>query len=239
MTIISAGETNQSTSNQRANNQSDRSSAPQICLRASLHGLYVITDEGATGGHQAMARAAISGGARILQLRAKSTPPRQLLETAHTLRRLTREAGVLLLINDNPDLALACRADGVHLGPDDLSPREARRILGPNFLIGVSCGDAEEAKIAAREGADYIGAGAVFGTQTKLDAGAPIGLEMLRAIIGATPLPVAAIGGIGLSNIASIQAAGAKMACVISAISSAGDENAMTAATRALAQTFA
>jgi len=205
---------------------------------ALLSGLYVITDERATGSHQAMAHAAISGGARILQLRDKSTPPAQLLEISRLLRRQTREAGVLFIINDNPQLALTVEADGVHLGPDDLSPAAARGVLGAHFLIGVSCGNAQEAKIAAASGADYIGAGAVFGTQTKLDAGAPIGLEVLRAITSATDLPVAAIGGVGLSNIHLLRAAGAQMACVISEISGAGDEKAMAEKTRALVNAF-
>lgn len=207
-------------------------------LAALLSGLYVITDERATGGHKAMARAAIHGGARILQLRDKSTPTAELEEIARTLRTLTREAGVLFLINDDPQLALIVQADGVHLGPDDLAPSEARGVLGENFLIGVSCGDAIEARRAAENGADYIGAGAVFGTQTKLDAGEAIGLEVLRAIVEATELPVAAIGGVNLSNIQLVREAGAQMACVISEISSAGSETAMSEKTRDLIQKF-
>ena len=212
-------------------------------LAALLSGLYVITDERAAGGHEAMARAAIHGGARIIQLRDKSTPAASLLEVARTLRSLTREAGVLFIINDNPQLALSVQADGVHLGPDDLSLFEARAVfgtmLGESFLIGVSCGNAKEAKVAAAAGADYIGAGAVFGTQTKLDAGAAIGLKVLRAIVEATELPVAAIGGVTLSNIASTRETGAQMACVISEISREKNETAMTEKTRELAKVFA
>ena len=205
---------------------------------AGLHGLYVITDERAAGGHEAMARAAIEGGARVLQLRDKSTLASEILEIARELRRLTRDAGVLFFINDDPKLAAACQADGVHLGPDDMTPCEARGVLGERALIGVSCGDASEAKIAAQNGADYIGAGAVFTTQTKLDAGAPIGLGVLREIVEATALPVAAIGGVSLSNIAFLREAGAKMACVISAISGEGDEAEMSAATHKLVRAF-
>ena len=205
---------------------------------AHLSGLYVITDERATGGHEAMARAAIRGGARILQLRDKSTPLPQLRETAHALRHLTRDAGVLFIINDNVQLALDVEADGVHLGPDDFSPAQARAILGDSFLIGVSCGDANQANIAAQNGADYIGAGAVFGTRTKLDAGEAIGLGVLRQIVEATPLPVAAIGGVTLSNIHLVREAGAKMACVISGISRVENQIAMTEKTRELVQQF-
>lgn len=218
--------------------QADHAIAKQASLNTLLHGLYVITDERATGSHEAMARAAIKGGARIIQLRGKNTAFSQLLETAHILRHLTREAGVLFIINDDPELTLTVQADGVHLGPDDLTPRQARQMLGSGYLIGVSCGDALEAKSAAQEGADYIGAGAVFGTQTKHDAGAPIGLAVLRSIVEATALPVAAIGGVGLSNIHSVREAGAKMACVISEIAGAGDECAMSAITRSLVESF-
>lgn len=206
--------------------------------RSRLHGLYVITDERASGGHETMARAAIAGGANVLQLRDKSTPKQQLLETARTLRRLTRAKGVLFFINDDPELALSVEADGVHLGPDDMAPQAAREMLGLRFLIGVSCGDEAEAKKALQCGADYIGAGAVFSTQTKSDAGAPIGKGVLAAIVRATPLPVAAIGGIALSNIAHVRDAGAKMACVISAVANAGHEKEMIAATRDLARAF-
>lgn len=213
--------------------------ASQQPLRNRLHGIYVITDERAAGGHEAIARAALAGGAQVLQLRDKSTPIGALIPVALALRRLTLEAGVLLLINDRPDLAVAVEADGVHLGPGDFPPQLARRVLGPHRLIGVSCGDAEEARQAFAAGADYIGAGAVFATATKPDAGAPIGLEVLRSIVDATPLPAAAIGGIDLSNLREIGRTGAAMACVVSAVTQAGDEAAMTAATRALVEQFA
>ena len=207
---------------------------PQFLPRAKLCGLYVITDAQLGGGHLPIARAAISGGARILQLRDKATPPAELLPIARELRRLTREAGVVFLINDRADLALAVEADGVHLGPDDLPIGEARHVLGPQKIIGVTCATPKEAVAAWRGGADYIGCGAIFGTQTKHDAGAAIGLEKLRDVVVATPLPVAAIGGVNLENIASTCAAGAKMACVISAVTSAGNETAMSQAVREL-----
>ncbi|MDQ3815324.1 MAG: thiamine phosphate synthase [Armatimonadota bacterium] len=209
-------------------------SLPRHLLRARLRGLYVITDERMGGGHSVIARAALAGGAAIIQLRDKSSSLPRLLETARELRRLTRSARALFIINDRVDVALAVQADGVHLGPDDMPLAEARRVLGPHRLIGASCGDVEEARRAERAGADYIGAGAIFGTATKHDAGAPIGLEALRAIVAATTLPVAAIGGVNRDNIAAVMAAGADMACVVSAVASAGNESAMTAATRDL-----
>jgi thiamine-phosphate pyrophosphorylase len=190
------------------------------------------------GGHLAIARAALAGGAAIVQLRDKSTPLHGLLPVARTLRRLTRQAGALFIVNDRIDVALAVEADGAHLGPDDLPVAAARRALGPHFLLGASCGNAGEARHATDSGADYIGAGAVFATGTKPDAGQPIGLAGLRAIVAATPLPVAAIGGLGPGNIAATLEAGATMACVVSVVAGAGDEAAMIAATRALIATF-
>lgn len=215
----------------------------KIDRRATLRGLYVITDErvaeqNSPENHERIARAAIAGGAKIIQLRAKSTPTTELPRLAHALRMLTREAGVLLIINDNPQLVVECGADGVHLGPADCSPIAARKILGESKIIGVSCGDALEARAAFESGADYIGAGAIFSTVSKADAGAPIGLDNLREIVSATPLPVAAIGGIALANIADIAKTGAAMACVISAITRAADETEMIKAARALSAKF-
>lgn len=220
-----------------------RLQAKQIPLESRLLGLYVITDEQALGqsspaNHMRIARAAIAGGARILQLRAKNTPSAQRLAIAQEMRVLTRETGTVFLINDLPELACLVDADGVHLGPDDLAPQDARVLLGRGKLVGVSCNDANEAIAAFQAGADYIGAGAVFATTTKSDAGTPIGLERLKTIIGATPLPVAAIGGVGLSNIAQLGTAGAAMACVISAITGKKTELEMAQTTRRLRESF-
>ena len=200
-----------------------------------LRGLYVITDERLGGGHLAIARAAIAGGARILQLRDKTAGDAELLPLAREICKLALETGVLFILNDRLELALQCGADGVHLGPGDLSIEKARRLAGQDFLIGASCGTIEEARAAENDGANYIGAGAVFGTATKLDAGAAIGLERLRQIVAATALPVAAIGGISANNIASTIEQGARMACVVSAVASAGTEEQMANAARELA----
>ena len=207
-------------------------------LAARLRGLYVITDTHLGGGHVAIARAALCGGARVIQLRDKSTAPRPLLAIARELRGLTRDYNALLLVNDRLDLALLSEADGVHLGPDDWPVRDVRSAVRPDFLIGASCGTPAEARAAQRDGADTIGIGAVYGTQTKTDAGAAIGLQGLRAVMSATNLPAAAIGGIDKANIADVAASGVNMACVISAIANAGDETAMEAATRELNRLF-
>lgn len=194
------------------------------------------------GGHLTIARAALRGGARVIQLRDKTTPPRPLLHIAREIRQLTRESGALLMINDQLDLALLCEADGVHLGPDDWPIAAVRQIAPAGFLIGASCGTPDEARTAQRAGADTIGIGAVYATSTKTDAGGAIGLDGLRAVMNATSLPCAAIGGIGLNNIGAVAQTGVQMACVISAIASAGDADgdgvAMENATRALNARF-
>ncbi|MDF2439556.1 MAG: thiamine-phosphate pyrophosphorylase [Abditibacteriota bacterium] len=207
---------------------------PPHLRRARLRGLYVITDERWGGGHLAIARAALRGGASVVQLRAKNTPLPKLLSVAQELRRLTREHGALFLINDRIDVALLCQSDGVHLGPDDCPVALARRALGPHILIGASCGDAEESRQAELDGADYIGAGDIFGTATKPDAGAPIGLEGLQRIAQSTQLPVAAIGGLSRDTIHAAIEHGAAMACAISAVAKAGDDTAMQQAAREL-----
>lgn len=209
---------------------------PPHLLRSRLHGLYVITDERIGGGHLAIARAALAGGANIIQLRDKSASVVQLLPLAHELRRMTRAAGALFFVNDKIDMALAVGADGVHLGPDDMPLAEARRLLGPHRLLGTSCSNVTEVQTATRTGADYIGAGAIFGTATKHDAGPAIGLNQLHAMAKSTNLPIAAIGGVNEANIVSTIEAGANMACVVSAIALAGDHAAMLAATRNLIQ---
>lgn len=218
--------------------QNDENPHAAVPVISQLRSLYVITDAALGGGHIAIARAALAGGARIVQYRDKSGRSlNEILPELLAIRAMTQAAGALLIINDRIDWALACDADGVHLGPDDAPVAEARRMVSkirPDLLIGASCGSPEEARAAHASGANYIGAGAIFGTQTKLDAGEAIGLDALAAIVDATPLPVAAIGGIGPANIASVVARGAAMACVVSAVASAGDEAAMICAARDL-----
>ncbi len=198
-----------------------------------LRGLYVVTDARAPGGHVAMARAALKGGARVVQLRDKTLSDAQLLPIAREIAACSKKLGALFLVNDRIELARDCGADGVHLGPDDASIELARQLF-PSAVIGASCGTAEEARRAERSGADMIGAGAVFSTQTKSDAGAPIGLGGLREIVRATHLPVAAIGGLGSTNLVECLQTGAKMVCVVSAISQARDETAMQIVARQL-----
>src|SRR5919198_5210070 len=138
--------------------------------------LYVITDSRVAGGRDQieLVRAAIRGGATVVQLRDKELPARDQYELGRRLRELTRAANIPLIVNDRIDLALAIDADGVHLGQDDLPPRVARALLGHGRIVGVSAGTPEEFELVRREGADYIGAGPFAATETKADAGAAI-----------------------------------------------------------------
>jgi len=203
------------------------------CCFAMLSGVYVITDEQLRPGrtHAQIARAAIAGGARIIQIRDKIASDRKFYADALELRRITREAGVLLFVNDRVDIAAAVQADGVNLGQTDLPAAVARTILGKGVLIGTSADSLEQAARAVEEGADYVGFGPVFPTTTKLDAGPVSGIETLRRVCESSSVPVVAIGGISIANIASVAAAGAACAAVISAVVCADD---MIAATRDL-----
>ncbi len=187
--------------------------------------LYIITDPSLSHGrsHVEVVRAAIAGGATAIQLRDKTATARQLIEAGHALRELTRAAGVTFIVNDRADVALALDADGVHVGQDDLPALDARRIVGPNKIVGVSAGTVAEANQAERDGANYIGVGSVYATSSKPDAGAPIGTEGLAQIARAVSIPVVAIGGVNADNAAACIAAGASGVAVISAVVSAAD----------------
>lgn len=190
--------------------------------------LYVITDAKLSRGrsHLEVIRAAIAGGATIVQYREKEGTTRQLVEEARALRELTRQAGVPLIVNDRVDIALAVDADGVHVGQDDMPAPLARKLMGPGKIVGVSATNLEEALQAERDGADYIGAGPVFATPTKPDAAPPIGLEGLAEICRRVSIPVIAIGGINEENAAAVIAAGADGVAVVSAIVAAPDVEA-------------
>ena len=190
--------------------------------------LYVITDRGLARGRDEVeiARAALRGGATALQLRGKDRDARPLCELGRALLLESRAAGALLFVNARLDVAQALGADGVHLGQEDRPCAEARRIAGPGLLIGVSAESPTLAQAAERDGADYLGTGAVYATSSKADAGAPIGVAGLAAVVAATRLPVVAIGGIGIANAAPCIAAGACGVAVISAVVGADDPEA-------------
>jgi thiamine-phosphate pyrophosphorylase len=187
--------------------------------------LYVITDHRAAAGRPLLdlVRAALRGGATVVQLRMKHGSTREMLALGQELREVTRLAGVPLIVNDRLDVALALEAEGVHLGQEDLPARLARPLIGPNRLLGVSVETVEQAEQAWRDGADYLGVGDLFGTPSKPDAGPPIGLEALRAIARAVPLPIVGIGGVTLENAGAVIDAGAAGVAVISAVIGAAD----------------
>jgi thiamine-phosphate pyrophosphorylase len=195
--------------------------------------LYVITDEAVGGGlsHREIAQRAIAGGADVIQLRDKTCGSRELLRIGCVIREITGKTGTLFMVNDRLDVALACGADGVHLGQDDLRTDVARQLTPPGFIIGKSVGNREEAVLAEREGADYLALSPVFPTASKNDAGSGHGLEVLQEIRQNVAIPVIAIGGINRGNVHNVITAGADGIAVISAVVGSPD---ITAAAREL-----
>ncbi|HEV8714242.1 MAG TPA: thiamine phosphate synthase [Candidatus Binatia bacterium] len=167
-----------------------------------------------------------AGGARVLQLRVKELSTRELLPLAHEVRAICRQTGCLLIINDRADIALAVDADGVHVGQEDLPLAAARKVLGPDKLIGVSTHDPAQAIAAERGGADYIGFGPLFGTNTKATGYSARGLDQLREIRALVRLPIVAIGGIAVERAPAALAAGADAVAMISDVVLANDVTA-------------
>ena len=189
----------------------------------AIRGLYLVLTEPAIP-HEELLAAAIERSVPIVQLREKRLPERELVNLARRLAELTRGSDTLFVVNDRPDIAVAASADGVHLGRSDASPAQARALLGPQLVMGVSAGTPDEAREALGAGADYVGVGPVFPTTTKPDAGRPVGTERIRAVARAVPeLPIVAIGGIDSGSAASTIEAGADYVAVISAVCHAAD----------------
>lgn len=202
-------------------------------LRSRMRGLYVVTDETLSPGrgHVEIARAALEGGADVIQLRDKNQDTGYLLPLAREIAALCRAHDALFIVNDRLDLALAAGADGVHLGQTDLPIPDARLILGPDKLIGISVENTEQVLAAEAEGADYFGVGPIYGSATKLDAGDAVGLEQILRFRAVSDLPIVAIGGITLARIPEVIRSGADAIAVIGAVVAADD---MAAASRTL-----
>lgn len=202
----------------------------------SIHGLYVIIDPSACAGRcpSDVARMAIAGGASVIQWRDKLRDKGAQLDSLKRVAAVCREHNVPLIVNDHADLALAVRADGVHLGQHDLPVESVRPLLGRPGIIGVSTNNVDEAVRAQEASADYVAVGAIFATGTKNDT-RPADLDRIRQIKAAVRVPVVAIGGIGASNIADVVAAGADAAAVVSAVCGAAD---VRGAARELASAF-
>jgi thiamine-phosphate pyrophosphorylase len=174
---------------------------------------------------------AAAGGADVIQLREKGLSDRQLLTRAHEVRKWTRAAGLLFIVNDRPDIALLADADGVHLGQNDLPVREARRILGPDRLIGVSTHTVEQIRRAVLDGASYIGVGPTFASTTK-EFESLAGLQYVRAASAETSLPAFVLGGVTAANVGQVVEAGGRRVAVSAAVGDATDPRAVAAAMR-------
>ena len=189
-----------------------------------LAGLYVVIDISFLKGRRLpdIAAQAIRGGAATIQLRDKERSTREFLSSAIELRDICAEHGVLFIVNDSLEVALASSADGLHIGQDDLPVDIARRLLPVDKILGCSARTLDEAKKAKSEGADYLGVGAIYPTTSK-DTAVAIGPEALREIRRAIDIPLVAIGGINETNLKTVIKAGADAAAVISAVMSADD----------------
>lgn len=186
--------------------------------------LYAVTDRAWTGKQTLyqQVECALKGGVTCVQLREKDLPEAEFLAEAREIGALCRSCGVPFIINDNVEVALACGADGVHVGQSDMEAGRVRAAVGGDMLIGVSARTVEEALAAQRAGADYLGVGAVFSTSTKLDAEA-VSRQTLKDICAAVDIPVTAIGGISKDNILKLSGTGIDGVALVSAIFGAED----------------
>jgi len=188
-------------------------------------GLYAVLDDGArkdlTLAEQA--RVLARAGVRVAQVRCKRGPGRTAWTSVQEAVAVLRAAGVVTLVNDRVDWALLSGADGVHVGDEDLPPREARRLLGPDRILGVTVRGAAGAREAAAAGATYVGLGPVFATRTKEVPAPVLGLERLGAEVQGSPLPVVAIGGIGLESVTAVARTGVHGVAVVSDLWAGGD----------------
>lgn len=204
------------------------------------YSIYLVTDDGCLQGRALLdcVREALEGGVTLVQYRAKTASSAEMYNEALQLKALCDSFKVPLIINDRLDIAMAVGAAGVHLGQDDLPCAAARRILGEDYIIGVSAHNPAEAKAALQSGADYLGCGAVFGTATKADV-KKLGTEGLMAICKAKGLPVVGIGGVTADNYREVRAAGADGAAIVSGILAQPDISATVEAIAKVSQEFA
>ncbi len=187
-----------------------------------IKGYYFITDAALSRtGIIADVTLAVKCGVGVVQYREKTASTKVLFEEASELRKICRNAK--LIINDRIDIALAVSADGVHIGQDDMPLIEARRLLGKDKIIGVTVHNESEAREAEARGADYLGIGPIFETGTKKDAGSACGTEMIRKIKSFSKLPLVAIGGINFENAREVVSSGVDAFCAISAVATSSD----------------
>lgn len=203
------------------------------------YSIYLVTDDGCLQGRPLLecVREALEGGVTLVQYRAKTASSAEMYNEALQLKALCDSFKVPLIINDRLDIAMAVGAAGVHLGQDDLPCAVARKILGVDYIIGVSAHNPAEAKAALQSGADYLGCGAVFGTATKADV-KKLGTEGLTAICREKGLPVVGIGGVTADNYREVRAAGADGAAIVSGILAQPDISATVRAIAKVSQEF-
>ena len=181
--------------------------------------IYLVTDEKACNEKDfyKCIEESIKGGVKIVQLREKNSSTKDFYEKALKVKKICKNYGALFIINDRLDIAQAVEADGVHLGQTDMPIEKARKILKNKFLIGATARNAKEAKKAELLGADYIGSGAIFGTNTK-DNAKKLEMEDLKKIVNSVKIPVFAIGGINISNVSLLKNIGLQGICLVSGI---------------------
>ena len=186
--------------------------------------IYLVTDEKACleKDFYNCIEEAIKGGVKIVQLREKNISTKDFYEKALKVKEICKNYGALFVINDRLDIAQVVGADGVHLGQSDMPIEKAREILKDKFLIGATARNVEEAKRAELSGADYIGSGAIFGTNTK-DNAKKLEMEELKKIVASVKIPVFAIGGINIDNVSSLKNIGLQGICAVSGILSEKD----------------
>lgn len=203
------------------------------------YSIYLVTDDGCLQGRALIdcVREALEGGVTLVQYRAKTASSAEMYNEALQLKALCDSFNVPLIINDRLDIAMAVGAAGVHLGQDDLPCAAARKILGEDYIIGVSAHNPAEAKAALQSGADYLGCGAVFGTATKADV-KKLGTEGLMAICREKGLPVVGIGGVTADNYREVRAAGADGAAIVSGILAQPDIRATVEAIARISSEF-
>ncbi|WP_453990204.1 thiamine phosphate synthase [Bacillus nitroreducens] len=197
--------------------------------------LYAVTDRAWTGNQTLIEQveAALKGGITFLQLREKNLDYDEFLQEAIELKMLTSFYNIPFVINDNVEVALACDADGVHVGQEDLPVEKVREMIGPDKILGVSAQNVEQALAAEKAGADYLGIGSVFPTSTKHDA-KPMTFETVQEICKSVSIPVVAIGGIAKTNILDLAGSGVDGVAVVSAIFAQSDITAATEELRKL-----
>lgn len=203
------------------------------------YSIYLVTDDGCLQGRALIdcVREALEGGVTLVQYRAKTASSAEMYAEALQLKALCDSFNVPLIINDRLDIAMAVGAAGVHLGQDDLPCAAARKLLGEDYIIGVSAHNPAEAKAALESGADYLGCGAVFGTATKADV-QKLGTDGLAAICKAKGLPVVGIGGVTADNYREVRAAGADGAAIVSGILAQPDIRTTVEAIARVSQEF-